>query len=232
MPFLAISCFLMYANLLAAVRYVQRGTGTFASGMLGAGHMVACLVSSLGFLFGMELLVFDRDGGIAGDAYNWTPVFYLAFGVLSLILFGVKLYGKLREPAQNQGVGLILGMTLWAVLASIYIFLTTVDHLIFFHDRERSGQMDVSYSGEQMTCSGGMILVRIKGNTAIYRCPQSLRLGRDYAAPFAPWPSYVENSSMKLRAQIDAVLNGGSQKPGIVAVPASEIKVMPNAGSN
>ncbi len=97
MPFLAISCFLMYANLIAAVRYIQRGNGAIGPALLSAGHMVACMVSSVGFLFGMELIVFDRSGGIAGDAYNWTPVFYLAFGVISLLLFGVKLYGKVRQ---------------------------------------------------------------------------------------------------------------------------------------
>lgn len=232
MPFLAISCFLMYANLIAAVRHVQRGNGAISSTLLGVGHMIACMVSSVGFLFGIELLVFDRDGGIAGNAFNWTPVFYLAFGLISIILFGVKLYGKIRQPAKNQGVALVMGMTLWAVLASVYISLTSVDHLIFFRDHEHSGQMDASYSSQQMTCSGGMILVRIKGDTAIYRCPQSVRLGRDYSAPFAPWPSYVEGSSTKLKQNIDAIQNGESKRPGVVAVPSSEIKVMPNAGSD
>lgn len=232
MPFLAISCFLMYANLIAAIRYVQRGNGAIRSTWFGAGHMVACMVSSVGFLFGIELLVFDRDGGIAGNAYNWTPVFYLAFGLISLILFGAKLREKIREPIKNQGLGLILGMTLWAVLASIYISFATVDHLIFFHDREHTGQMDVSFSGEKMDCSGGVILVRLKGNTAIYRCPQSLRLGRDYSSRFAPWPSYIEGSSTKLKATIDAVLSGQTEKAGVVAVPSGDIKVMPNAGAD
>jgi hypothetical protein len=232
MPFLAISCFLMYANLIAAVRYIQRGNGAIGPALPSAGHMVACMVSSVGFLFGMELIVFDRSGGIAGDAYNWTPIFYLAFGVISLLLFGMKLYGKVRQPAGNQDVGMVFGMTLWAVVASMYICTVTIDHLSFFRDREHTGQMDVSYSGEQMTCSGGMILVRITGNTAVYRCPQSLRLGRDYAAPFVPWPSYIEGSSTKLRAKIDALLGGQSKKQGVVAVPAGDIKVMPNAGAD
>jgi hypothetical protein len=231
MPFLAISCFLMYANLIAAARYVLRGNGEISSVLPGAGHMLACLASSVGFLFGLELLVLDRSGGIAGNAYNWTPVAYFAFGVISLVLFGAKLYGKIRQPAKDQGVGLVLGMTLWAVLASVYVCLTTIDHFVFFHDREHTGLIDVNFSGEQMTCSGGVILVRVKGDTAVYRCPQSIRLGRDYAAPFVPWPSYVEGSSTKLKKNIDAVLNQVPKDRGVVAVPAGDIKIMPNAGS-
>ncbi|WP_247391858.1 hypothetical protein [Ralstonia pseudosolanacearum] len=228
MPFLAISCFLMYANLIAALRYVRRG-GTYAA-IFGAGHMLACTTAAFGFLVGTELLVLDRDGGIAGDAYNWTPVAYLVFGVLSVILFALKLYEKVRENGPDRSLGIVFGVTLWAALASLYICFTTVDHFTFFRDRAQTGQMDVAFSGEQLNCSGGTILVRIEGDTAHYRCPNSIRLGRDYQDPFVPWPSYTEGSSTQLKARVDAVMEQVSKTNGMATVPSGEIKIYPNSG--
>ncbi|MGF6996730.1 hypothetical protein [Paraburkholderia sp. GAS32] len=225
MPFLAISCFLMYANLIAAFRYTVREGEQ--SRLLGAGHMLACAVSAFAFLFGVELLIFDRDGGISGNAYNWTPLAYLVFGVLSLILFAIKLYRKARDPGKG-GIGIVFGMTLWAVMASLYISATTVDHFLFFRDREHTGLIAADFSGENLTCSGGMVLVRFEGETAIYRCPQSVSFGRDYGEPFVPWPSYIEGSSATMKGRIDALLSQ-AQKPGIVSVPSGDLKVMPHA---
>jgi hypothetical protein len=225
MPFLAISCFLSYANFIAAFRYQRRGGAQ--SLVLSAGHMFACMVSAFAFMFGTEILIFDRDGGISGSAYNWTPLAYLVFGVLSLILFAIKLYRKAREDGK-AGIGVVFGMTLWAVLASLYISATTVDHFIFWRDREHSGMIAADFSGESLTCSGGMVLVRFEGETAIYRCPQSVSFGRDYGEPFVPWPSYIEGSSATMKGRIDALLSQ-AQKPGIVSVPSGSIKVMPNA---
>lgn len=231
MPFLAITCFLMYANLIAAFRYLIP-TSEVRSVRLCSGHMLACLVSSVGFLLGTELLVLDRDGGIAGNAFNWTPVAYLGFGLISLMLFGLKLYRRVRRPDAHQGIGVRLGLTLWSVLASAYICAATIDHFVFFHDHEHTGVMDAAFSGEQLTCSGEVILVRIKRDTAVYRCPQSVRLGRDYGAPFVPWPSYIEGSSTKLKAKIDEVMEGSTKSRAVVAVPSGDIKVMPNKAAD
>jgi len=237
MPFLAITCFLMYANLIATLRCVKRGGGLATT--LGAGHLVAGTAGAVGFLLGTELLAFDRDGGlagavfnggIAGDAFNWTPVAYLVLGLLSALLFALKLRAKAGETDRDQGPGLVFGMTLWAVLAGVYVSGTAMDHLVFFRDSTQTGQMDVAFSGAQMTCSGGVILVRMQGDTAVYRCPKSIRLGQDYQAPFVPWPSYTEGSSTALKARIDEVLQQVAQQKDVVSVPAGEIKIYPNKG--
>ncbi|MBA9846856.1 hypothetical protein ACUXIL_003306 [Ralstonia pickettii] len=70
MPFLVISCFLMYANLIAAIRGIIRGG---KSQWLGQVHLLACGVASVAFLLGIEFLPLAA-GGISGDAYNWAPV--------------------------------------------------------------------------------------------------------------------------------------------------------------
>lgn len=225
MPFLAISCFLMYANLIAAIRgLLRRGKAHW----LGHVHFLACMVGSVAFLLGIELLP-PAAGGISGDAYNWAPVGYLLFGVISLILFWAKLVMAARGQTGQSAGGLRFGMTTWAVLGAIYICATSIDHFIFFRDAANSGVMDVSFSGEQMDCSGGMLLVRMGDQTAVYRCPNSFRLGRDYAQPFVPWPSYTEGESKALKASIDRVMWEATHSDGVVVqVPGDSAQLNPN----
>lgn len=227
MPFLAISCFLMYANLFAAARYFARRETPRTRRLAGV-HMIACALMGIAFLVGTELLVFDHEGGIAGDAFNWTPAFYLASSVLSTVLFAYKLYQKAQEGEAGGGRNVFFGLTLWAVLAGLYIGATTIDHFLFFRDRNNTGQMDVAFSGEPMNCSGDVLLVRVKNDTAEYRCPQSIRLGRDYSTPFVPWPSYIEGTSTRLKHNIDIVTQQGANGKDVIAVPSSDLKVMPN----
>ncbi|WP_241299560.1 hypothetical protein [Burkholderia stabilis] len=236
MPFLVVTCFLMYAHLFAAVRLASRnanaGRGSSATRMFMAGHVLSCMAAVLGFLLGSEILTLDRDGGIAGDAFNWSPGAYLVFGALSLVIFGTKFYAKYRRHVSKQEFGPAVIFSLWAAVGGAYVSFTTIDHFMFFRDREHSGQMAVSFSGERLDCSGDMLLVRIDGNIATYRCPQTIRLGRDYAAPFVPWPSYVEGTSVKLKARIDAVMDQVSKERGVVVVPAGKVKIRPNIETN
>ncbi|MBA9983283.1 hypothetical protein D7S55_18175 [Ralstonia pickettii] len=124
-------------------------------------------------------------------------------------------------------------MATWAVLAAIYMCATPIDHLIFFRNPASSGVMDVSFSGEQMDCSGNMLIVRMDDQTAVYRCPKSIRLGRDYAQPFVPWPSYTEGESKTLKGRIDKVLWEISHSDDVVVkAPADAVQLNPdkNAG--
>ncbi|WP_175011259.1 hypothetical protein [Burkholderia lata] len=236
MPFLVVTCFLMYAHLFGAVRLASRnveaGRGSLASRLFMAGHVLSCVAAVFGFLLGAEILTLDRDGGIAGDAFNWSPVAYFIFGALSLILFATKFYTKYCRQVSKQKFGPVFVFSLWAAVGGAYVSFTAIDHFMFFRDREHSGQMAVSFAGERLDCNADMLLVRIDGNTAKYRCPQTIQLGRDYSAPFVPWPSYAEGTSIKLKANIDAVMNEVSKERGIVVVPAGQIKVKPNFGTN
>lgn len=237
MPFLIVTCFLMYVHLFAAVRLASRnveaGRGSLASRLFMAGHLLSCGAAVFGFLLGAEILTLDRDGGIAGDAFNWSPVAYLIFGTLSLIVFGTKFCVKYCRHISKQEVGPAVVFSLWAAVAGAYVSFTAIDHFIFFRDREHSGQIAVqAFTSERLDCNADMLLVRIDGSTATYRCPQTLRLGRDYSAPFVPWPSYTEGTSVKLKANIDSVMNEVSKQRGIVVVPASQIKVKPNFGTD
>ena len=91
----------------------------------------------------------------------------------------------------------------------------------------------MSFSGEQMDCSGNMLIVRMDDQTAVYRCPKSIRLGRDYAQPFVPWPSYTEGESKTLKGRIDKVLWEISHSDDVVVkAPADAVQLNPdkNAG--
>lgn len=230
MPFLAITAFLMYANIFAAIRQLGKpGKGP----LIGGANMLTCLAASIAFLGGTELIQFNLFGGIGGAAYNWTPLAYFVVGLLSLILFGIKFVSAAR--AGQSGGNLRFGLSLWAVFAALYVCGTAIDHWIFFRDVNRSGSMDVGFTGEQMTCSGDQILVRLEANTAVYRCPKSIRLGRDYAQPFVPWPSYVQGESAKLKANVDAVQKAAAEsKNGVVHLPDSVTRYLsqPTQDSN
>lgn len=230
MPFLAITAFLMYANLIAAFRQVGKpGRGP----LIGGAHMLTCVAASIAFLGGLELLQFGLFGSIGGDAYNWTPLAYFVFGAMSLVLFGIKFVSAAR--AGQWSGNLRFGLSLWAVVAAVYVCGTAVDHWVFFRDGNKSGSMDVGFTGEQMTCSGDQILVRLTADTAVFRCPKSIRLGRDYAQPFVPWPSYVQGESTKLRANVDAVQKAAADaKGGVIHLPASVARYLsqPPAESN
>lgn len=230
MPFLAVTIFLMYANLFAAFRSVPREG---RPKLIGIGHMLTCMIAVVAFLLGTELLQMELFGGIRMDARNWTPDVYFVFGIVSLLLFGTKVVTALRSG--KDGGSLRFGLSVWAVIASLYMCGTVIDHWIFFRDHNKSGTMDVGFTGQQMTCSGNVVLVQLKPDTAVYRCPTSIRLGRDYGQPFVPWPSYVQGESSTLKTNVEAVQKAAADaKGGVVRLPDSVMKYLsqPPADAN
>jgi hypothetical protein len=205
MIFLWVLCFLMYANLFASLRAHRRGG---RSAMVGIGHFVACGVAAVAVLLGFELITpstgFFGARGIAGDAYNWSPVAFLVFGQLSIALFGAKLVSQVRAKA-TSGAALKFGLTIWAILGGIYLVAVCVDHFVFFQNRDKSGVADSSILAGIPTNCNGMVLIRVKTATAVYRCPNSVRFGPDYGQPFVPWPSYRQGENAQLKARVDQI---------------------------
>lgn len=76
MVFFPAFLFAAYANLVIAIRgLVLKGR----DGVVAQLHFVCCLVGVLGLLLGFEMVP-DPTKGIAGDAYNWSPVAFLGSG--------------------------------------------------------------------------------------------------------------------------------------------------------
>lgn len=226
MVFLPVFLFAAYANLILAVRgLVAKGRAA----LIAQAHFLCCLTGALGLLLGFEL-VLDPRKGIAGDAYNWSPVAFFGFGLLTVLLFGGRLILLAREGSVRKGPAVRFGMAIWAVAAGLYICGTVADHWLFFRHPDQAGVVNPSFLGPNLKCHTA-VLVRLDGNTAVYRCPNLVVFGRDYSTPFVPWPSFtqgeVDGKQLKREAASATATAAASKDGVVVAVPASQIRVIP-----
>lgn len=226
MVFIPVFLFAAYANLILAVR------GLLAQGraaVVAQAHFIVCMVGALGLLLGFELVP-DPRKGIAGDAYNWSVVAFFVFGLLTVLMFGARLVGLARDRSAHRGVALRFGLAIWAVIAGLYICGTVADHWLFFRHPEQAGVVDPSFVGPSVKCETA-VLVRLDGDKAIYRCPHSGEFGRDYSEPFLPWPSFTQGEAdgrqLKRESESASAAVAASKGGVVVAIPASEIRVMP-----
>jgi hypothetical protein len=225
MVFLAVFLFAAYANLILAIRgLVAKGRAA----LIAQAHFLCCLTGALGLLLGFELVP-DPRKGIAGDAYNWSPVPFFGFGLLTVLLFGGRLILLTRERSVRNGPGLRVGMAIWAVAAGLYICGTVADHWMFFHHPDQAGVVAPSLVGPNVKCHTA-VLVRLDGGTAVYRCPKLVVFGSDYSRPFVPWPSFTQGEAdgkQMNREAASATAAAVASKAGVlVAVPANQIRVM------
>jgi hypothetical protein len=226
MVFLAVFLFAAYANLILAIRgLVAKG----CAALIAQAHFLCCLTGALGLLLGFELVP-DPRKGIAGDAYNWSPVPFFGFGLLTVLLFGGRLILLTRERSVRNGPGVRFGMAIWAVAAGLYICGTVADHWMFFRHPDQAGVVAPSFVGPNVKCETA-VLVRLDGNTVVYRCPNLVVFGRDYSKPFVPWPSFTQGEAdgkQLKRGAASATAAAAASKNGVVvAMPASQIRVIP-----
>jgi hypothetical protein len=227
MVFLPIFLFAAYAHLILSIRgLVSKGRDA----LIAHTHFVVCLVGALALLLGFELVP-DPRKGIAGNAYNWCVVAFFAFGSLTVIMFAARLPRLAREGAQKDRLSLRFGTTLLAVLAGLYVCGTVVDHWLFFRDFQKSGVAEASFVGHDVKCDTS-VLVRFKGDTAIYRCPTLVEFGRDYRQPFVPWPSYRQGETdgrpmlRELAADAEPQIDPRSAT-AVLELPAGELRISP-----
>ena len=186
MIFFPAFLFAAYVNLIIAIRgLVLKGR----DGVVAQLHFISCLTGVLGLLLGFEMVP-DPRNGIAGDAYNWSPVAFFAFGAATIALFAVRMRKVVRQ-GHSDPLSLRFGTAMLAVLAGLYICGTAVDHWWFFRHSDKAGTAEASFVGKDVDCNSS-VLVRLDGRTATYRCPTLIEFGRDYSQPFVPWPSYSQ----------------------------------------
>ncbi|RYX80215.1 hypothetical protein EON83_29575 [bacterium] len=210
MPFLAAQIFLAYA-LLGMFFKAASQTGMRPSLRLFAVFVTMAVIGLALFLSLLQPVVDDRHG-VAMDAFNWCVPVYLVSGVLSVLVFGHRLFGL----TQAKGVSgeLRLGVAVIGVLAGAFTIFAAADHLFFMRgDKNKVGVMDailVADAKLPKEC-GHVVLVRLEEGTMVYRCPTVFVLGgRFRSLPFAPWPSYVSGESPKARAIFDEVMRSAS----------------------
>jgi hypothetical protein len=221
MPFLFVLAFVLYLNLYAAFRLVIAGTPGRPAILL---HLAACGAGAAGFLMGAELIPAPSKG-IAANATNYCVYPFFACGLISLLIFSVYLVRQARATTKLAS-SLRFGMALWGVLCGVYLCATVIDHWWFFRDPAQSGTMDASISNGAVTCQVPLLAHRTM-TTMEYRCPQTVRLGRDYSEPFVPWPSYKSGDSVALKVALDKAMAEGVSDQAIIQVPASEIRIIP-----
>lgn len=200
MLFLAATTFLAYANMIICwsgfVGLIQ------GKRMPLVNHLHA--LTSFCFLIGF-LLPVAQDGRALGT--NWAVLAYFVLGAASAVLFSVRVCRGVRGQRDTSAMSWKSGIGMWAVLAGLYVAGATVDHWRFFsHDPANTGIASLEGLQVKSISCNGMVIVRMDGDQAVYRCPTSISFGATTMQPFYPWPAYTEGSSVELKRAIDRVM--------------------------
>lgn len=201
MPFIYSIIFLGFINLFAASRANMRGD-RLASVLHTLAFMSSSLmVTSAMYLAGVLPVL------IPADSVNYTVVDALISGMLTTCIFTWKL-SKINRGEGDQSLGSWRsGLSVCALVAGLYVCFTAIDHWWFFRDSEHSGVTNARFMGaDDVQCGDALVLVRIDGEDAVYRCPTSIYLGPFTSNPFVPWPSYEEGRSHQLKFRIDRIM--------------------------
>jgi len=203
MLFLTASYLLIYANIVAALRYAG-GRLDRRSILLGGGHAAAGCAAMLGLLIGTEVVGPAAWNGPYSETQNWSPTAYFASGLLSMMLLIAS--NPLRTPPdQLRGASAFRAGALWVTaIAGLYVCLAVLDHAYFFRDPAMARNVRPELADEGLECVGDTLLVRLEEGGAEYRCPTSVLFGQHYREAFAPWPGYETGSSVRLKQRLDA----------------------------
>ncbi|MBR8652403.1 hypothetical protein KDH83_03660 [Achromobacter sp. Marseille-Q0513] len=202
MLFLTASYLLIYANIAAVVRHVG-GRLDRRSICLGVGHALAGAAALSGLLLGAEVIGPPAWGGLTPDTGNRAPLAYFVAGALSVLLLAASRRRQAAPEGERGRAARGTGRLWLAAIAGVYVCLAVVDHVNFFRDPTATRKVAPALVGEEQACVGDVLLVRLDADTAEYRCPTSVLLGRHYREVFAPWPGYDAGSSVALKRQLD-----------------------------
>lgn len=192
MAFLGAADILLFAHWMAALAAIQGRLPRVVAPL----HL---LVGLLG-LAGATLSVLPSWQMKSHD-YNTLAFFAFGAGSMGLIAW------ELRLPnAWTRGWRQALAVA--SIASGLFVMFTVVDHWRFFDaEGDRAGVANAALIGaDDVQCPGGMVLMRIEANDAVYRCPESIVWGGYSAKPFAPWPSYSEGRSVQLKDKLAAAL--------------------------
>jgi hypothetical protein len=198
MQFLAAVTFLLYVNLIASVRALKRGQTKW-----GASHFAVAMIGSWGGLLGFGILN-GLTKNTTINQHNWCVLLFFIVGGGTAILFGIKLFYIFKNKVSSTP-SWRYGVSIWAVVAGLYVSGAVVDHWVFFSDEEHAGIAAADLLGAKDVQCSSMVFVRITPQTAVYRCPKTFVLGQYTGKPFAPWPSYEEGESVTLKNRIEAM---------------------------
>lgn len=203
MVFLTCLAFVSWANLITYLKAFLRsvGGGSHPSGAPLL-HMLAITCMVLGFL----PLLFGAEPAYPPDQSNWFVWGIFFCGVFTSLAFGLLVVRTARNQKSAHAQGLAFGMSVWAAFAGLYMAGTALDHWWFFRDSNAgviSDKVFKIFGVEAEAQCNDPLLVRIRENDAIYRCPKITVFGSTINKPFVPWPDYREGTSVKLKEEIE-----------------------------
>lgn len=188
MPFLFAIAVLTWVHAIAVYKSLH------ARQSVGWLHWLALVAFSIPFAE-MIWSLSARDG--FADERNWFPPALLIFGLMTTALYGWKFYSLYKVGGDRSRAGWRGGISASCVVLGLYVSGAALDHLMFFRKGQLSGFADARSLGvADVDCE--IAVVRLQEDGADYRCPHSVVLGMESAAPFAPWPSYTSGHSVQL----------------------------------
>ncbi|MTJ94024.1 MAG: hypothetical protein F8N36_14375 [Desulfovibrio sp.] len=161
-------------------------------------HFVAMICFAASVFFGLLWPGFHLE--MKMNETNWSVFFFLGFGVLSVGIFGERLYRTWTGAHPLRGIA--FGMVVWAALGGLYMVGATLDHFWFFSSKDAGVGWAEGIGATDVKCNQ-ILLVRIETDDAIYRCPNMVTYGYILGTPFAPWPDYHQGRSAELKSAID-----------------------------
>lgn len=145
-----------------------------------------------------RVLTTQEDSFIGGDL-NWIVWCVLA-GAVTLMLYAAH---QARTALSRGKFGFWpAGQLTILVLAGVVGSVSAYKHLTFFAD-DKAGIVnmelltEIAGLPEGPACLAAIVRLEESG-PATYRCPEVLMFSRHTAAPFIPWPSFTEGSSVEL----------------------------------
>lgn len=153
--------------------------------------MSAPLVTTLGFVGGLH----------GGNSARGSVLVALAGALLCV---GFSLW-QLRGYWSSSQIGFWrTGKVVALAGAGVLVATASVQHLAFFTSNADGWAnldliRDVATVDDMPGCNNAVVLIHARPDGMVdYRCPQDVLFNRETSEPFAPWPGYVEGTSMQL----------------------------------
>lgn len=196
LPFLMAMNILMCGSLFALLNATRRGEWQAYLYLVLSGAGASAI-----------FLTLAQAHGALAEHPSLAVGGFLFFGAGGAVMGARKWFALTRAqraPASTWQLGGALGM----LAAGVLVAFAAVDHFRFYRGDSQIGFAParlLSVDSKAICPAGAQLVVfRMDPDGATYRCPLLVYGGS--RQPFAPWPSYVEGSSPKLKQAVLAML--------------------------
>lgn len=209
---LSVLQWIVLAQVFKMLRLMYTGDVTHANGVLSIMAMLTCAaLAGLPLLCEYAVIAGIADGVSLLPSNDYLPLWFLGgAGVLTVVVFGLRLYWQSRNPTENAGF-FAVGANATALMVGLYLLFVVSDQLAFYSPpRDDAGMVNWGFFRERgdvkdVECRSDIIVVKgLNSKAATYRCPIDglAVIGRYTGTPIFPWPAYSEGTSRELGAEL------------------------------